>query len=278
MTMPAPVLLAHDDLGAGRPVLLIHGFPLSRRLWAPQQAELSARWRVIAPDLRGHGASPAPGGTYTMAHHAADIIALLERAQTGPVALVGLSIGGYIAFELLRRRPDWVGALVLACTRAEADDPAGRERRRTLAQLASKRGLGSFAEVFLPGLLSQASMQERPDLAAQVRPDLAAQVRDDLVAQVREMILGASVAGVVGSLLGMAERPDSTALLRGIRVPTLIVAGRDDRAIPPAAAETLHRSIPGARLVTLAGGHLPNLESPAEFNRELVHFLHEHWN
>jgi len=260
--MPAPVLLAHDDFGAGRPVLLIHGFPLSRRLWAPQSAELTARWRVVAPDLRGHGASPAPGGTYTMAHHAADIIALLERAQTGPVALVGLSIGGYIAFELLRRRPDWVGALVLACTRAEADDSTGRERRRTLAQLAGKRGLRSFANAFLPGLLSETSMQERPDL----------------VAQVKEMILGASLAGVVGSLLGMAGRPDSTGLLGEIRVPTLILAGRDDRAIPPAAAETLHRSIPGARLVTLAGGHLLNLESPAEFNREIVPFLHEHWS
>lgn len=261
MTTPAPVLLAHDDLGAGRPVLLVHGFPLSRRLWAPQVEELSSRWRVIAPDLRGHGASPAPGGTCTMTHHAADLIALLERAQTGPVALVGLSMGGYIAFELLRRRPDMVGALVLASTRAEADTDQGKERRRTLARMVTEAGVDAFVDEFLPGLLSETAARERPDL----------------VAQVRQIMVETSPAGAAGSLLGMAERPANTRMLDSIGVPTLIVAGREDRAIPLEAAETMQRAIPGATLARLGGGHLLNLEHPAEFNRELVRFLHEHW-
>jgi pimeloyl-ACP methyl ester carboxylesterase len=261
MAMPAPVLLAHDDLGAGRPVLLVHGFPLSRRLWAPQVAELSSRWRVISPDLRGHGASPATGGAYTMAHHAADLIALLERARTGPVAFVGLSMGGYVAFEVLRRRPDLVGALVLASTRAEADTDQGKERRRALASMTGEDGVAAFVEEFLPGLLSETAARERPDLV-------------DLV---RQIMVQTSPAGVTGSLLGMAERADSSGLLGSVGVPTLIVAAREDRAIPLEAAEAMHRGIPGASLARLAGGHLVNLEHPEEFSRELVRFLHEHW-
>ena len=196
-----------------------------------------------------------------MAHHAADLIALLERAQTGPVAFVGLSMGGYIAFELLRRRPDLVGALVLAGTRAEADSGQGKERRRTLARMVTEEGVDGFVDEFLPGLLSATSARERPDL----------------VAQVRQIMVGTSPAGVAGSLLGMADRAETTGLLESIGVPTLIVAGREDRAIPLEAAETMHRAIRGSSLAWLPGGHLVNLEHAAEFNRELVRFLHEHW-
>src|SRR5918998_881617 len=99
------VSLHYTDEGEGEPILLIHGFPLSSELWRPQRAALSGSYRVIAPDLRGHGRSDPPHAQHSIDQYADEIVALLDELGIGQATIGGLSMGGYILMAILRRRP-----------------------------------------------------------------------------------------------------------------------------------------------------------------------------
>lgn len=243
--------------GDGPALLLVHGFPLDRSIWQHQVATL-AGWRRVAPDLRGMGSSDAPAEGYAMAAYADDLARLLERLGVRRAVVAGLSMGGYIAFELLRRHPSLVGGLVLCDTKAAADTAEGRKGRDDMIALARQSGAAAIAEKMLPKLLGRSTHQSQPQV----------------VGQVREMIVRSPVAGIVGALRAMKERPDSTPLLAGIDVPTLVVAGEEDELIPVAAAREMAAAIPSASLELIPGaGHVPCLEAPAAVSRVLADFL-----
>lgn len=247
--------LAYTDIGQGAPLLLLHAFPLTRAMWQPQITALQATHRLIVPDLRGFGATAAPPGAYMMAQFAADLIALLDQLELPQVALGGLSMGGYIAFELLRQAPERIAALILADTRPGTDTTEGQARREANAQIAETQGAAAIAELMIPNL---------------VAPSATAELRTTL----RGLILGNSPTGIAGALRGMAQRPDSTPDLAAIRVPTLIVVGEHDTLTPPSEAAAMHAAIAASTLVTIpAAGHLPNLEQPAAFTNALQQFL-----
>lgn len=246
------------DEGKGLPILFVHGFPLSRAIWQPQLEALSKSFRVIAPDLRGHGESEAPPGIYNMNTFADDLNALIEKCQCGPVVLVGHSMGGYISFAFYQRFPQKVHGLVLFCTRASADSEEGKAGRENLAQRAEREGAAAVAEQMLPKMLSAANTASRPDL----------------VAQVRQIMLATSLNGLAGSLRGMAARPSSVDLLPKIAAPALVIAGADDLIIPAQEAEVMAQAIPNAQLHLISNaGHLASLENPAEVNDSLRDFL-----
>lgn len=250
--------LSFIDEGRGLPILLVHGFPLSRAIWQPQIEALSKNFRVIAPDLRGHGASEAPAGVYDMNTFAGDLSALLEERQCGPAVLVGHSMGGYISFAFYHRYPQKVRGLVLFCTRAGADSEEGKVGRENLAQRAECEGAVAVAEQMLPKMLAAATTASRPDL----------------VAQVRQIMLATSINGLAGSLRGMAARPSSADLLPKIAVPALVIAGADDLIIPTQDAEAMAQAMPNAQLhLILHAGHLASLENHAEVNARLCDFL-----
>jgi pimeloyl-ACP methyl ester carboxylesterase len=252
------IRLAFIDEGQGLPILLVHGFPLSRAIWQPQIEALSKNFRVIAPDLRGHGESEAPAGVYNMNAFADDLVALLEERQCGPVVLAGHSMGGYISFAFYRRYPQKVRGLVLFCTRAGADSEEGKAGRESLAQHAEREGAAAVAAQMLPKMLAAATTASRPDL----------------VAHVRQIVLATSINGLAGSLRGMAARPSAVELLPKIAAPTLVIAGADDLIIPTQEAETMAQAIPNAQLHLIANaGHLASLENPAEVNDRLRDFL-----
>jgi pimeloyl-ACP methyl ester carboxylesterase len=252
------ITLAYSDLGQGLPVVFLHAFPLNRTMWALQEEALSKKFRVITIDLRGHGESDAPLWRYTLDQFADDLRGLLDHLAISQAVLVGLSMGGYLIFSCYRRFPERIKALVLADTRAEADKPELLAWRFELAQRVYRQGPSAVADEMGPKLLSPTTIVTRPALAEHVR----------------KIILSTQVSGIVGDLMAIAERPDSTALLPGITCPTLVVVGDRDVLTTPAENEQIAKAIPGARLEVIPeAGHLSNLEQPEHFNRVLEAFL-----
>lgn len=251
------VTLAVDAIGDGGAVLFIHGFPLDRTMWKQVAGTLTG-WRRIMPDLRGAGLSEAPEGGYTMAAYADDMVALLEKLHVDRAVVCGLSMGGYVAFELLRRHPDRVRALILANTRAEPDDSAGREKRDQTIARVHRDGVAFLADDMMPRLLASESLKAMPDL----------------VEQLREMIRAGRPPGIAGALAAMRDRPDSAPLLSSISVPTLVLAGAEDQLIPPATARAMADAIPGAQLAMVPhAGHLAPMEQPVNTGRFIAEFL-----
>ncbi|HUK21122.1 MAG TPA: alpha/beta fold hydrolase [Gemmatimonadales bacterium] len=242
--------------GAGA-VLFIHGFPLDHTLWRHQLAGLQ-RWTRIAPDLRGVGDSTAPDGGYAIARYADDLVRLLDSLRVNRAVVCGLSMGGYIAFDLVTRHADRVNALILCDTRPQADNDAARRARDAMAELARTRGVDAVGDEMLPRLLAGATISDQPEV----------------VQQFREMCRRIPVTGMVGALTAMRDRADSSGMLGSIRAPTLVVVGSEDRASPPEVARQMADAIPGARLAVIPGaGHLAPLEQPLATTRALEDFL-----
>jgi 3-oxoadipate enol-lactonase len=253
------VELAYEEAGRGEPVVLLHGFPFNRSMWREQAEALRESFRVVTPDLRGHGETAvAAGEVATMEEMAADVAALLDRLGVGRAVVGGLSMGGYVTLAFCRLFPERVRALVLADTRPQGDTEEGRRAREQTAQRALREGMAALADSMLPKLFAPPTYAERPDV----------------VARVREMIMRMKPEGAAAALRGMAVRRDQTDWLPEISAPALVVVGGEDAITPPADSETLRAKIPGARLEVIEGaGHVSNVERPAEFIRALTDFL-----
>ena len=242
------------DAGSGPVLLLLHAFPLHSGMWSRQVAALSPKYRVIAPDYPGLGKSTPRPEPSTMEALAEQVLGVLGSLQIDRAIVVGLSMGGYLCFELYRRRPGLFRGLALCDTKPGADTPEGAANREAFAKNAIEKGLHWVADEMTPKLL-------RP------QPDPAA------VREVRHLIGQGTPAGVGSAQRGMARRPDSTPTLATITCPTLVVVGAEDTLTPPSEAEKMVAGIKGARLAKIAGaGHMPNLEATAEFDRVLLDF------
>jgi 3-oxoadipate enol-lactonase len=254
------IQMSFDVRGSGPAVLLVHGFPFDRSMWGPQVEALESTHRVIAPDLRGFGETEAPAGPYSMDLFANDLAALLDYLGVGRVVLGGLSMGGYIAFAFYRKFPARVRALILSDTRPQPDSPEARQGRFDSARLAREQGAAAVAERLLPRVLSPKTLASKPFV----------------VAHLRRMMEAAPVEGIVGALMAMADRPDSTPTLAMITCPVLTVVGADDGITPPADVQAMTVTIRNARLVTIPdAGHVPTLEQPEAFNAAVQRFLQE---
>jgi YbgC/YbaW family acyl-CoA thioester hydrolase len=249
------VSLAVQTGGEGPAILFIHGYPLDHTIWRPQLDALDG-WRTVAPDLRGMGQSDAPDLGYSMATYAADLAALIDSLGLDRVVLCGHSMGGYVAFEFLRRWPDRVSGLALVATRADADTIETRRARDTAAVLAREGGAQEIAAAMLPKMLSPSAPAALVDL-------------------VRAVMASTPVAGIVGALGAVRDRPDSTALLPTLaRLPALVIAGADDQLVTVSQTSAMAAAIPGARLVVAPGAaHLPSLEAPGIVTDALRTFL-----
>jgi pimeloyl-ACP methyl ester carboxylesterase len=238
------------EAGSGRPLVLLHAFPLSAEQWVPQLCRVPPGFRVIAPDLRGfQGTGPAVQAAdvtgVTMDDYAADVLALMTHLDIERAVIGGVSMGGYVALALFQAAPARVAGLILANTRAGADSAEGRAARDRMAALAAREGPAGVAREMVPKLLGATTLREQPDLA-------------DVVSALIEMN---SAEAIIAAILAMKARPDRTSLLASIACPTTIITGDEDVLVPPAEAETMHRAIPGSELITLPRvGHLSNLE------------------
>ena len=232
-------------------LLLVHGFPLDHTLWDPQVESLRDVARVLAPDLPGFGTSAAPRTTMTMDDYADALAVTIDE----PSVICGLSMGGYVALAFVAKHPDKVRGLILCNTRAGADDEKGREGRRASEKKVQDAGVPELANGMLPKMLTP-------------------KAPDELRSSVQAMMARQPADGVIAALRGMAARPDRTPMLPSIRVPTLILTGRDDTLIPPSESEAMARAIPGSRLVIIDGAaHLSNLEARVAFDAAVREFL-----
>ncbi len=254
------IALAYDDVGTGMPVVFLHGFPLDRSMWSNQRTSLSLRARCIVPDLRGFGDSEA-APPYSIDQYADDVVALLDVLEIEAAVICGLSMGGYIALALWRRHSTRVRGLVLCDTRATADSPEARAGRDAAIALAMADGAAAIADKQVTGLLGKATRTRQPELAEEVRAMMGRQ----------------PVAGIVGALGALRDRPDSQDTLRSITVPTLVLVGADDTITPPAESRAILDALPdriGAQLDIIAdAGHLSCLERPAAVTHALADFL-----
>ncbi|MGW1814010.1 alpha/beta fold hydrolase [Streptomyces sp. NPDC002125] len=254
-------VIGYDDLGpsAGLPVLLIHGHPFDRTLWAPQAEALTgAGHRVVTPDLRGYGRSGVTPGKVFLSDFADDLAALLDHLGIEKAVVGGVSMGGQIAMEFQRLYPGRVRALVLSDTSAPAETDEGKEFRNRLADRLLDEGMGGYADEVIGRMLAAYNVDAMPDVAARVLG----------------MMRATDPRGAAAALRGRAERPDYRDTLAGVQVPVWVVVGADDAYTPVADAETIRGLVPGAVLTVIEGaGHLPGAEQPQRFNAALLDFL-----
>ena len=244
--------LHYLDEGSGPAVLLLHGFPLNSTSFLNQISALRGAFRLIAPDHRGFGRSPTRPGVAPMSRFAQDAVALLDLLGVKTAVVAGVSMGGYIAMELLRLEPARVSGLVLIGTHALEDDEAGKLRREKTALDVEQAGVSVLVDAMLGKLLAGES--QRPVVEEQMRQ--------------------ASPEGAAGASRGMALRADSRLILSRFGGRALILHGEQDALIPVERARQVHGLIPGSRLAIIAGaGHLVNQEAPDAVNVELAAFL-----
>lgn len=250
------------EAGSGRPVVLLHAFPLNASMWAPQRQHLAGGWRVLCPDQRGFGGSPLPSDNDdpSVDTLADDLAAMLDsRGLVEPVVVGGLSMGGYVAMAFWRRHRDRVAALVLADTKASADSPDAAANRERIARDVVAAGTSAgLVDELMPKLLGDATRETRPEVQGRVRA----------------MIESAPPYAVAWAQRAMATRPDSTADLHTVDVPALVIVGAEDALAPPSDAQAIADAIPRAQLVSIPrAGHLSAVEQPEAFNEALGGFL-----
>ena len=269
------VHIGFDDTGSGTPVLFIHGFPHDRSLWDDQCSALSTHVRCIAPDLRGFGESTAialatggptdaasvTGDLFSVDQYADDLAQLLLHLDVKQAVVCGLSMGGYVAMAMWRRHPRMVLALVLCDTKAGADSDEGRNKRNELISLAEREGSDAIAATQIAGMLGKTTREKRPDI----------------VARTEAMMRRVPVAGIVGALTAMRDRPDAKHTLSTVTVPTLVVVGDEDALTPVAEAEGIMAALSPkamAKLEVVQGsGHASCMERPAAVTHVLADFL-----
>lgn len=252
--------VAYRDYGEGLedPVVLLHAFPLNGRMWGPQVEALSGSRRVIAPDYPGFGRSPKTPAQPDVCYYAEGVRGLLDRLGLERVVLGGISMGGYVAFECLRRFPKRISALILANTRPDPDSEETRESRNEAARRVAREGVEVLIDLQMSRLLTRNTLEKN----------------EEVVDLVRSMILESTPDGVVAALGTLRDRPDSTPLLPEIKVPTLVIGGTEDGISSPEVMGTMADKIPDSRHIVLEGaGHLSNLEAREEFNAALKEFL-----
>ncbi len=237
------VEIGWDDWGRGAPLLLFHAFPLDRRMWEAVARRVEHKVRVIAIDFRGLGESEGMG---SIEEAADDGARLLDHLGIARAMVGGLSMGGYVSMAFARRHPSRMAGLLLADTRSAADSDEGRAaRERAIAQVVT-HGVAAFAGEFVPRLVAPGNKRAF---------DLA-----------RALALLQQPNGVAAALAALRDRPDATAGLAAIAVPTTIVVGELDALTPPADARAMHAAIAGSQLIEIPGaGHLTAIESPDRF-------------
>ncbi|GII91287.1 alpha/beta fold hydrolase [Sinosporangium siamense] len=252
------MLLHTRSAGSGVPVVLLHAFPLSSAMWHAQREELSSRYRVITPDMRGFGESPLGDDPPSIDLMADDVARLLDAEGVDRAVVGGQSMGGYVTMAFCRRHADRLLGVVLADTKAGADPPQAALNREAMAAAVLEHGTSVLSEQVLPNLVGETTKTGRAMVFGRVRA----------------LTSVAPPRAVAWAQRAMAARPDSFGTLRALQVPALVVVGEEDGLTPPAEARAMAEALPYGSLAVIArAGHLSALEQPEAFNRALVEFL-----
>ena len=239
----------------GLPVIaLCHVLGLDHSMWDPQVPDFVARYRVLRYDLRGHGASDASAGDYSVADLGRDALALLDTLGIHRVIWCGQSIGGMVGQWLAINAPDRLSHLILANTTPRVADPPGMEtRRKTVLQ----HGVAAVVDTAMRRFFTPALLEQNPPR----------------IASARQTFLTTSAVGYAGCCAAVRDL-DHTAALGSIRTPTLVISGDADESMTfEGHGAVLARDIPHAALVRLAAAHVSSLELPRTFTRTVLEWL-----
>ena len=255
----ADVKLAVAERGAGAPLLLVHGFPLDHSMWRGQLDGLADEFRLIAPDLRGFGASGLGEAAVSMERYADDLAELLDAlAIDEPVHFCGLSMGGYVAWQFCKRHKARLASLILCDTRAVADSAEAAQNREAMAERVLNEGASVVAEAMAPKLFAESTAKEQPEI----------------VAATRKVMESSSPQGVAAALRAMARREDFTAALNGIETRSLVICGRHDQISTVDEMTGIAGALPNAELLIVEeAGHMAPLEQPQAVNDAIRAFL-----
>jgi pimeloyl-ACP methyl ester carboxylesterase len=249
------------EAGQGPPLILVHGLTASHAVWERTLAAFADRWRVIAPDLPGHGESEKPDAPYTIDFFAGMVRSLARELGVREAVLAGSSLGGQVVLELAAWYPTFARALILAAP-AVGYSTAMRPVGQALRMLTGPRVLrASLAQLF------QQNFHDRTRIGHVTRR----RILEERLAAPDFPAFARAVARSLGGVLTAHAQP-----LERVTQPVLVLWGREDRLVPLARSQRLLRRLPQARLHVLEQcGHLPMLEQPAAFNRAVEGFLRE---
>ncbi len=251
--------LAYTEYGDGSPLVLLHAFPLSGKMWEENALFLANQgFRVILPDLPGFGKTPAASNSFSLEETAKDVDALLEDLGIDEAVIGGLSMGGYVTFNLLRLFPKRFVGAVFCDTTSASEPPENIPNRNNLIDLLKAKGSQALVDVMLPNLISEHTKQTDPDLVSRLTEDF----------------LKCDPASAIATLKGFVERKDHNYLLSEIKIPTLLIFGEFDKLTTVENAKKISEKIPDATLAVIPdAGHYSNLENPEAFNAALLDFL-----
>lgn len=251
--------LAFEEHGAGKPVVLLHAFPLSRKMWQPQvEAFKTKNYRLILPDLRGFGESHSFSDINSMEDMAKDVAELLDALKIERAIIGGLSMGGYVTFELFLLFPEKFAALVLCDTNFSADNAEKRESRLDLIEKVEKNGASSLIKEMLATTIGNHTNENNQILKERLEKAYA----------------DVNPKAAIAALHGMAQRKDNSNVLDNNSLPAILIFGKEDTITDLNTAEEMRRKIPNSQLVFIENaGHYSNLEQPAQFNSILSNFL-----
>ena len=259
MTEVNNTTISYKDVGKGDvPIVFLHGFPFDKSMWKGQIDRLKDSNRVIAIDLRGFGKSTDEKSPLSMDLFGDDLIAFLDKLNIDKAIICGLSMGGYVALNVIQRFPERFTALVLCDTQCIADSPEVREKRNETIEQINQEGADAFKEKFITSVFHPDSLVNKTEL----------------VDSLRNIVFANSKEIITAGLKALAERSETCSTLEKIRVPTLIICGRQDEVTPLAQSELMHERIRGSILKIIDNaGHVSNLEQPDEFNKHLAEFV-----
>jgi 3-oxoadipate enol-lactonase len=250
----------YDDYGPvyAPAVIFIHGFPFNKNMWEMQTEALKSNYRVISYDVRGYGDSPALRNNFSLDELTNDLMTLINTLQLRKVALCGLSMGGYIALNAVEKYPERFSALILSDTHCLPDTRETKKDKMKILNCIKSKGLRNFADKSMKYFFASTSLKRKKEI----------------VATARKMILSTSVSSICNTLLDLEQKREACSHLSEIKIPVLIMVGKEDAITPPTMARYMHEKIKGSSFYIIEyAGHLPNLENTDEFNRHLQKFM-----
>ncbi|MEO6189089.1 MAG: alpha/beta hydrolase [Saprospiraceae bacterium] len=254
-------IISYNDTGEGSmPIIFLHGYPFDKTMWHAQLDYLKSSHRVIACDIRGFGTSTDEESLLSIDLFAEDLRCFMDKLNIKKAVLCGLSMGGYITLNAVKRFPERFEALILCDTQCIADSNEVKEKRYKTIEQIKLDGVATFNEAFIKSVFHTDSLTNRKEL----------------VETLRSVVCANTPTIMMAGLTALAERTESCSSLESIRIPTLIICGSEDVLTPVAQSEFMHKHIKGSILKIIENaGHVSNLEHPDEFNMYLLAFLNK---
>jgi len=251
--------LSYDDVGEGSiPIIFLHGYPFDKTMWQEQLDFLNSSNRVIACDIRGFGKSTDEKSHLSIGLFSDDLIVFMDKLNIDKAIICGLSMGGFIALNALKRFPNRFEALILCDTQCIADTAEVKEKRYKIIDDINVNGVTNFNDGFIKSVFHKDSLSNKKDL----------------VENLRSVVFANSQHVITMGLTALAERSETCSTLHEITIPTLIICGREDEVTPLVQSEFMNERIKGSILRVIdSAGHVSNLEQPYEFNKQLFDFL-----